>query len=248
MIVCRRMNIISSSVEGTGLFEDRVRHRGLADVVEGGGLRERGHAPLRERPRWLAVRWHSSVTSVRWAPRAGSRSASMRSSTSVLCLPGGCAAGALARVHPLVGEAQRLGRRHGSRSAAAPIRRRRVMVNAVPCSVSAAAAVSRIMSGRPASTVASTQNSSPPMRYALPTRAWPCRQVAAEPHEQRVADRVPERVVVSLEAVEVEDASSSGRSGEASRRHCSRSRHQAAAVRQAGERVAQGGVLQLALR
>ena len=75
-----------------------------------------------------------------------------------------------------------------------------------PCSDSAAAAPMIERLGRPRRPACSSaQNSSPPMRKADAAPAQEAREAAAEPHEQRVAGGVAERVVVVLEAVEVEE-------------------------------------------
>ena len=76
----------------------------------------------------------------------------------------------------------------------------------------------------------SAQNSSPPIRNAAPRPSTKRGEPGAEPDEQRVAGRVAERVVVVLEAVEVEeDEHAAGSAGVA--RGSSRSRARASARR-----------------
>ena len=101
-----------------------------------------------------------------------------------------------------------------------------------PDSDSAAAAERTSCSGSSAPGSISTQNSSPPIRNALPRRSRQAARLRAEPDEQGVAGGVAEGVVVVLEAVEVEQRQHDGGAVELLDR-----RRQRAAVAEPGQRV-----------
>ena len=106
-----------------------------------------------------------------------------------------------------------------------------------PRSDSAAAAATTSGSiGRPAGS-SSAQNSSPPMRNACAAALEERGEAAAEADQQRIARRVPERVVVVLEAVEVEEHEHERVGGRRARQLPLEHARERAAVAEAGERV-----------
>ena len=84
-------------------------------------------------------------------------------------------------------------------------------------------------------------NSSPPKRATVSRDPGRRLQAPADLHEQRVARGVPEGVVDELEAVDVEEAD---RGAGAARERLAQTVEQEAAVRQAGQRVVDGLVLE----
>ena len=151
-------------VERARLVEDAVRHGDHADVAQLGGAdrarrapRRRGRAGGRRRPR-------ASATPL-LCVEAGSRSASTCTSRSRACPRLAAAAAALARVHALVGDAQRLGRVVERPRAARRARSEAPIVKPSPCSLSASTArCDRADVRRSTAPSSSRQNSSPPSR------------------------------------------------------------------------------------
>ena len=85
--------------------------------------------------------------------------------------------------------------------------------------------------------VNSAQNSSPPMRNAVPRPRRKRGEAGAEADEQRVARRVAERVVVVLEAVEVEQHQHERLGGRRARQLALERARERAPVAEAGQRV-----------
>ncbi len=115
--------------------------------------------------------------------------------------------------------------------------------NPCPCSLSASSAPGEqvLAVHRPS---VRTTNSSPPMRYAPPRSPTAACSWRASRLEQRVAGGMAERVVVGLEAVEIEDADGDGLVPAERADHALHVGEQLAAVAEPGERV--GGRVQVA--
>ena len=110
----------------------------------------------------------------------------------------------MSRVHPLVGEAERLvrdlrlvGQEDGADAAE--------IAEALAVLGERARRAGDDQLGLAPSSRTTMQNSSPPIRYARPRPVTNVDEVLAEAREQRVAREVPEGVVVELEAVQVEE-------------------------------------------
>ena len=135
---------------------------------------------------------------------SGWRSESARSSTPLDCSPGGQAAALLLRVHALVGEPERLvglGRLVGQRDrpyAAEIVEALAVLAQRALGARDHELGLRAVVAHDDAELVAAH-----PVGVAAPRDE--AREVVAEPAEQRVAGGVAERVVVLLEAVQVEE-------------------------------------------
>ena len=201
MIVCWRISAHSAVVERAGLVQDRVGHGDLADVVQLGGAHEhveRLGVQAERGGRRPAAR---SATPVEWSSRSGSRSAITRTSRSR----------AWPREPPRRRRLRAYMRASASRSAsvASPASSGSttrpcdaVTEKPSPCSLSAPTA--RATSGASSSQRAFDEQAE--LVAAEPVGA-PADggQRGRQAAQQRVPGRVAERVVVVLEAVEVEE-------------------------------------------
>ena len=190
---------------------DVVKRRGLADGLDVVGLEHRGAARSASA---------SSCTSQACRSRSGWRSASARSSTSVVWRPAELRL-PLAGVHAPVGDAQGLGGVAASSRRMTEPKERRPEALAV---LGQGPAASDEPSGRSAPGASTTELVA---AHAVCARRGRESPAGAPGGQQRVARRVAERVVVGLEAVEVEQqqqrparppASPSWRSGCSARR------------------------------
>ena len=192
-------------VERAWLFEDLRPEPPSCRRHAAEPLGRRRRAARRRAPGSDRARTASSATPSRCVPSSGSRSCSVRIRTRDGLALGRAGTGPLLGVHAAVGEPQGLagasascGKQDG---AAASFRPRTPLRppggQAWPLRRSLRVTLS--------SSRASTQNSSPPSRYATTVGLHRSRQLVSQASEQHVAGEVTEAVVVGLEPVEVED-------------------------------------------
>ena len=202
--VWRRMNSHSCGSSGPGLVEDRVRDRDLADVVQLGGVAHALRLVARSCPGGARSPRRDRATPSRWPNRSGSRSVRARTSTSLLWRVADvrpaffCAYMRWSAIRSASVGVLRLAREHdravrgGDVEALAVLgqRRRRARDDRVGDLVARLEQRAELVAAHP---------------ERPPAPAQIGRQVRAQPHQQRVAGRVAEGVVVVLEAVEVEE-------------------------------------------